>query len=108
MLDLVTQLGRFCNDYTTLTSKRRYLLNKNANFSWTEAHKAEFDSVIKTLSSLEYLIPYNPGNQIFSLTDVYLHDLEFILFQKDSTGHVSILLVGSTCLKNAQIRWNPS
>merc|ERR1712112_658686 len=34
--------------------------------------------------------------------------LGFILFQRDSTGKQSILKFGSTCLKNAQIRWHPT
>ena len=77
------------------------MLNKNAAFCWTYVHQVEFNSVIKTLYNLEYLRPYKPDKQIFCLTD---EGLGFILFKKDSDGHVSILQVGSKCLKNAQIR----
>ena len=42
------------------------------------------------------------------MIDASLAGLDFILYQKDSTGHCSILQVGSTCLKNAQARWHPA
>ena len=42
------------------------------------------------------------------MTDASINGLGFILFQKDEDGKASIIQVGSTCLKNAQIRWHPS
>ena len=42
------------------------------------------------------------------MTDASINGLGFILFQKNSEGKTSIVQVGSTCLKNAQVRWHPA
>ena len=42
------------------------------------------------------------------MTDASINGLGFILFQKDEDGKASIIQVGSTCLKNAQVRWHPA
>merc|ERR1712082_358262 len=42
------------------------------------------------------------------MTDASNNRLGFILFQKDEDRKASIVQVGSTCLKNAQIRWHLS
>ena len=92
-----------------LTPKLRGLLNKkNSKFEWTIDHQLEYDRVMESYSNLEKLQPYKPGNRIFGLTDASYQGLGFILFQEDENKHVSILQVGSTCLKNAQVRWHPT
>ena len=73
-------------------------------FEWTADHQAEYDRVMESYSNLEKLRPYKPGNRIFGLTDASYQGHGFILFQEDEDKHVSILQVGSTCLKNAQVR----
>ena len=108
LLGLVNQLGKFCSDYAMNTGNLRGLLHKGTQFHWTPKHQSEFNHIVSTLSNLEYLQPYQPGNEMFALTDASASGLEFILFQRDSTGKQSILQVGSTCLKNAQIRWHPT
>ena len=42
------------------------------------------------------------------MTDASINGLRFVLFQKDSKGKTSLVQVGSTCLKNAQVRWHLS
>ena len=42
------------------------------------------------------------------MTDASINGLGFVLFQKDNNGKASIIQVGSTCLKNVQVRWHPS
>ena len=42
------------------------------------------------------------------MTDASINGLGFIQFQKDSAGKASIVQVGSTALKNVQVRWHPS
>ena len=42
------------------------------------------------------------------MTDASINGLGFVLFQKDTERKTSLVQVGSTCLKNAQVRWHPS
>jgi len=90
------------------TNKLRGLTNKGTKFHWTEHHQREFDYVIQNLTKLKYLQPYKQGNTLHAMTDASINGLGFVLFQKDSDGKTSIIQVGSTCLKNAQVRWHPS
>ena len=64
--------------------------------------------MIQNLTKLKYLQPYKQGNTLHAMTDASINGLGFFLFQKDSDGKTSIIQVGSTCLKNAQVRWHPS
>ena len=102
----VTYLAKYCPDYEMITTTIRSLLSKNSKFCWTDSHKREFEFIIGNLSRLEFLYPYQQGNKICAMTDASLKGFCFILYQKDSKGHCSILQVGSTCLKNAQARWH--
>ena len=90
------------------TNKLRGLTTKGSKFHWTDLHQQEFDHVIQNLTKLEHLQPYKQGNTLHTMTDASINGLGFILFQKDEDGKASIIQVGSTCLKNAQIRWHPS
>ena len=101
-------LGKFCPDYTMTTNKLRGLTNKGVKFCWTKHHQREFDYIIQNLKKLEYLQPFKQGNTLHAMTDASINRLGFILFQKDSEGKTSLVQVGSTCLKNAQVRWHPS
>ena len=73
-----------------------------------EHHQCEFDYVIQNLTKLKYLQPYKQGNTLHAMTDASINGLGFVLFQKDREGKTSIIQVGSTCLKNAQVSWHPS
>ena len=101
-------MGKFCPDYAMTTNKLRGLTNKGIKFCWTDHHQREFDYVIQNLTKLEYLRPFKQGNTLHAMTDASINGLGFILFQKDSKGKTSLVQVGSTCLKNAQVRWHPS
>ena len=90
------------------TNKMRSLTSKGTKFCSTDSHQQEFDYIIQNLSKLKFLHPYQKGNKLYAMTDASLNGLGFILYQKDSTGHCSIIQVGSTCLKNAQARWHPA
>ena len=61
--------------------------------------------MIKSLSDLDKLEPFDPQNELYALVDDRLCGLGFILFQKDKNGRLSILKAGSTSLKHAQVRW---
>merc|ERR1712240_104711 len=104
-LGLVNQLGKFSPDYSMTTTKIRTLLRTGVKFNWTSDHDIEFRKIIDSLSTLEKLTPYDPKNDLFALVDASLLGLGFILFQKDPEGRSSILQVGSTSLKHAQVRW---
>ena len=108
LLGLLTQLSKFCPDYAQNVPALRQLTHKDVQFLWTDIHQREFDKVIANFGNLEYLRPYDPTNQLFCLTDASYLGLGFILFQKDKDNSWSIVMVGSTCLKNAQIRWHPT
>ena len=101
-------LRKFCPDYAMTTSKLRSLTNKGVKFIWTEHHQLEFEHVIKNLTKLEHLHPFQQGNSLHTMTDASINGLGFILFQKNAEGKTSIIQVGSTCLKNAQVRWHPA
>merc|ERR1712240_941503 len=90
------------------TNKIRGLISKGSKFHWTDLHQQEFDHIIENLTKLEYLQPYKQGNTLHAMTNASINGLGFVLFQKDSKGKVSIIQVGSTYLKNAQVRWHPS
>ena len=90
------------------TNKLRSVTSKGTKFCWTDSHQQEFDYIIKNLSKLEFLHPYQKRNKLYAMTDASLNGLGFILYQKESTGHCSIIQVGSTCLKNAQARLHPA
>ena len=90
------------------TNKLRSLTNRGTKFCWTEHHQREFEYVIQNLTNLKYLQPFKQGNTLHAMTDLSLNGLGLVLFQKDSAGKTSIVQVGSTCLKNAQVRWHPS
>merc|ERR1712240_970431 len=107
-LGFVNYLGKFCPDYAMTTTKIRGLTSKGSKFHWTDLHQQEFDHIIENLTKLEHLQPYKQGNTLHAMTDASVSGLGFILFQKDEDGKASIIQVGSTCLKNAQIRWHPS
>ena len=64
--------------------------------------------MIQNLTKLEYLQLYKQGNTLHAMTDASINGLGCVLFQKDREGKTSIIKVGSTCLKNAQVRWHPS
>ena len=64
--------------------------------------------MIQNLTKLEYLQLFKQGNTLHAMTDVSINGLEFVLFQKDSARKTSIVQVGSTSLKNAQVRWHTS
>ena len=100
-LGFVAYLGKFCPDYAMTTNKLRSLTNKGVKIIWNDSHQKEFDYVIKNLSKLEYLHPYQKGNNLLAMIDASLNGLGFILYQKDPEGHCSIIHVGLTCLKNA-------
>merc|ERR1712240_95024 len=68
----------------------------------------KFGQVLYDMVELEHLQPYKQGNTLHAMTNASINGLGFILFQKDSNGKVSIVQIGSTCLKNAQVRWHPS
>ena len=89
------------------TNKLRGLTNKGVKFCLTKHHQREFDYVIQNLTKLEYLQPFKLGNTLHAMTDASISSLGFVLFQKDSAGKTSIVHVGSTSLKNAQVRWHP-
>ena len=107
-LGFIAYLGKFCPDYAMTTNKHRSLTIKGTKFCWTDDHQREFDYVIQNLTKCGFLHPYNKGNTLHAMTDASLNGLGFILYQKDSTGHCSIVQVGSTCCKNAQARWHPA
>ena len=88
-----------------ITTKIRTLLKQGVKFIWTPEHQDEFDKVIKSLSDLDKLEPFDPQNELYTLVDASLCGLGFILFQKDKNGRLSILKAGSTSLKHAQVRW---
>merc|ERR1712240_300379 len=90
------------------TNKIRGLISKGSKFHWTDLHQQEFDHIIENLTKLEHLQPYKQGNTLHTMTDASINGLRFILFQKEEGGKASIIQVGYTCLKNAQIRWHPS
>ena len=98
LLGFVTYLSKFCPDYAMTTSKLRSLTNKGVKFIWTEHHQLEFEHVIKNLTKLEHLHPFQQGNSLHAMTDASINGLGFILFQKNSEGKTSIVQVGSTCL----------
>ena len=107
-LGFIAYLGKFFPDYALTINKLRSLTNKGVKFCWTESHQKEFDYVIQNLSKLEFLHLYQKGNKLYAMTDASLSGLGFILYQKDSTGHCSIVQVGSTCLKNFTGKVAPS
>merc|ERR1712030_250983 len=107
LLGLLTQLSKFCPDYAQCAPALRALTHKNAKFTWTSTHQEEFDKIISKFGNLEYLRPYDPNNQLLCLTDASYLGLGFILFQQDKNGKFSIVMVGSTSLKDAQCRWYP-
>ena len=90
------------------TNKLRGLTNKGVKFHCTKHNQQEFDYVVQNLTKLKYLQPLKQVNTLHAMTDASINSLGFILFQKDSEGKASIIQVRSTCLKNAQVRWNPS
>ena len=87
------------------TSKICSLLYKDTKFIWSPEHQSEFDSILKSLTNLDNLTPYNPKNKLFAIVDASKLGLGFILMQKDSKGKSSILQAGSTSLKHAQVTW---
>ena len=78
------------------SNKPRGLLSKNSKLCWTESYQKRFDFVIENLSKPEFLHPYQQGNRLYAMTDASLVGLGFILYQKDSARHCSIIQVGST------------
>lgn len=64
--------------------------------------------MVQYLTKLDYLQPFKQGNTLHTMTDASINGLGFIQFQKDSAGKASIVQVGSTALKNVQVRWHPS
>lgn len=103
-LGFIAYLSKFCPDYAMTTNKLRSLTNKGVKFNWTEHHQREFEYVIQNLTKLEHLHPFKQGNSLHAMTYASIN----ILFQKDSEGKTSLVQVGSTCLKNTQVRWNPT
>ena len=98
-------MSKFSSNYAHNTTKIRSLLYKNAKFIWSPEHQNKFDSILKSLTNLDNLTPYNPKNKLFALVDASKLGLGFILMQKDSKGRSSILQAGSTSLKHPQVRW---
>ena len=96
-------MGKFCPDYAITTNKLRGLTNKGVKFCWTDHHQREFDYLIQNLTKLEYIQLFKQGNTLHAIKDVSINGLGFILFQKDNEGKTSLVQVGSTCLKNAQV-----
>ena len=88
-----------------ITTKIRTLLKQGVKFFWTPEHQDVFNKVIKSLSDLDKLEPFDPKNKLYALVDASLCGLGFILFQKDKNGRSSILQTGSTFMKHAQVRW---
>ena len=59
-LGLVNQLGKYSSDYAMITTEIRTLLRQGVKFIWTPEHQDEFNKVIKSLSDLDKLKPFDP------------------------------------------------
>ena len=100
-MGLTNQLGKYSSDYVMIRTKIRTLHKQGV---WTPEHQDKFNKVIKSLSDLDKLEPFDPKNELYALMDASLCGLGFILFQKDKNGRSSILQASSTSLKHAQVR----
>ena len=79
-LGFIAYLSKFCPDYAMTTNKLRSLTSKGTKFCWTDSHQQEFDFIIRNLSKLEFLHPYQKGSKLYAMTDASLNGLGFILY----------------------------
>ena len=103
-LGMVTYLGKFLPNSSTMTSQLRELLHKDEEWSWGKDQQVAFDNIKQLCVSADILAMYDPNKETQVSCDASMHGLGACLLQK----HGEIwrpVFYASTSLSGAETRY---
>ena len=103
-LGMVNQLAKFVPYMSEKTRPLRELLNKNANWTWTEVHERSFSDLKRILRSADVLAHYDVNKPVVLSVDSSSYGIGAMLAQKTNSG-LKPIAYASRSLNSAEQRY---